>query len=494
MDYICPVPRKRKKNTVIEKLLLEDFAAEGRSLGHWSGKVVFVERTMPGDVADIFLFKNKRDWAEGYPLKIHEYSPRRVEPFCQHFGDCGGCQWQMVRYEEQLQFKQQQVYDALHRIGKIDLPDFLPILGAADDKFYRNKLEYTFGTMRYVPEKEFQKNKTALKEIENTSPSPWESASEGEAGAAGFHARGLFDKVVDIEKCYLQAEPSNAIRESIRVYASNNDLTFYDVRHHTGFLRNVQLRICTTGETMANVIVGEAGEDKIRGLLDHLLQTVPGITTLLYTINQKKNDSLYDLQPVVYSGKGYVMEKLGAFKFRIGPTSFFQTNSKQTERLYDVVREFATLNGKEIVYDLYCGAGSIGIYLSRQAGKIIGVELIEAAVKDAKENAAINQAGNCSFFSGDVLKICDDDFFAGNGKPDVVVTDPPRAGMHPGLVKKLLEMEAPLLVYVSCNPATQARDLNVLGEKYEVTAVQPVDMFPHTHHIENVVRLKLKTP
>lgn len=470
--------RRKRKNTVLEKLLIEDFAAEGKSLGRWQGKVVFVERTVPGDVVDVFLYKNKKDWAEGYPLVFHEYSKKRVEPFCSHFGDCGGCQWQQVPYEEQLRFKQQQVQDALQRIGKLPLPEFLPILGATDNRFYRNKLEYTFGTNRYVPEKEFDKEKTI---------------TISERGAAGFHAKGLFDKIVDIKTCYLQAEPTNEIRETIRTYAEANKLTYYDVRHHSGLLRNVQLRICTTGEVMANVIVGEADEAKISGLLQYLQSQIPAITTLLYTINTKKNDSLHGLEPVVYSGKGYVIEKLENFQYKIGPKSFFQTNTKQGEKLYQVTRDFAELTGNETVYDLYCGTGSIGIFLSGRAKKIIGVELIEEAIADAKENAALNNITDAAFFAGDVIDICNDEFFATHGRPDVIVTDPPRMGMHPKLVQKILDIAAPIVVYVSCNPATQGRDLNLLSEKYEVTKVQPVDMFPHTHHTENVVQLRLKS-
>lgn len=492
----------------MEKLLIEDFAAEGRSLARWNGKVVFVERTVPGDVADVFLFKNKKDWAEGFPVTFHELSPQRVTPFCSHFGDCGGCQWQTVSYEQQLQFKQQQVQDALQRIGKVPLPVIMPIIGAREDRYYRNKLEYTFGVHRYIPESEFKK----------TSPNPSEGGVldtgyitdqidkktfalsesknpplEGrEAGVAGFHAKGLFDKIVDIDRCYLQKEPSNLIRDTIRDYALANGLSFYDVRRHTGFLRNVQLRICTTGEVMANVIVGEDVPEKLLPLLKHLQQAVPSITTLVYTINTKKNDSLQDLEPVTYSGKGYVIEKLEDFQFKIGPKSFFQTNTYQGERLYQVTREFAELTGKEIVYDLYCGTGSIGIFVSKQAKKIVGVEMIEAAIEDAKENAAMNNLPDAAFYAGDVTKICDDDFFSLHGRPDVIITDPPRAGMHEKLVRKILDIAAPTVVYVSCNPATQARDLNLLGEKYDVTRIQPVDMFPHTHHIENVVQLKLK--
>lgn len=472
--------RKRKKNTVLERLLIEDYAAEGKSLGRWQGKVVFVERTVPGDIVDVFLYKNKKDWAEGYPLIFHEYSPRRSAPFCKHFGDCGGCQWQHVPYEEQLQFKQKQVKDALERIGKVPLPQFMPILGAEENRYYRNKLEYTFGSYRYIPESEFKKDENGVK-----------PAAEA-LGAAGFHAKGLFDKVVDIETCYLQAEPNNQVREAIRKYAVEKNLSFYDVRHHTGYLRNVQLRICTTGEVMVNVIVGEDDDEKTSGLLNYLREAVPSITTLLYTVNQKKNDSLNDLEPITFSGKGYVIEKLENFQFKIGPKSFFQTNTKQGERLYKVTRDFAELTGKETVYDLYCGTGSIGIFVSGGAKKIIGVEMIEEAIADAKENAALNNLADAEFFAGNVIDICNDEFFATHGRPDVIITDPPRMGMHPKLVQKILDIAAQLVVYVSCNPATQGRDLNLLGEKYEVTKVQPVDMFPHTHHTENVVQLKLR--
>jgi len=510
--------RRKKKTIVIEKLRIEDYAAEGRSLARWNGKVVFVERTVPGDVVDVFLFKNKKDWAEGYPLTFHELSPQRVTPFCPHFGDCGGCQWQMVSYERQLQFKQKQVKDALERIGKVPLPEMLPIIGAKEDRYYRNKLEYTFGVYRYVPEGEFQRRKAPLPPKGEAPLNPPQGGTldsdytttpmgkktlalsdsknpplEGrEAGAAGFHAKGLFDKIVDINRCYLQTEPSNLIREVIRGYAIDNDLSFYDVRHHTGYLRNVQLRTCTTGEVMANVIVNENAKEKIEKLLQYLQEKVPAITTLVYTVNTKKNDSLHDLEPVTYSRKGYVIEKLEDFQFKIGPKSFFQTNTRQGEELYRIARDFAELTGKEIVYDLYCGTGSIGIFVSKNAQKIIGVEMIEEAIDDAKQNAALNNLNDAEFYTGDVIKICDDSFFELHGKPDVIITDPPRVGMHEKLVRKILEIEAPVVVYVSCNPATQGRDLNLLGEKYDVTKIQPVDMFPHTQHIENVMQLKLR--
>ena len=475
--------RKKNKQRVLERVTVEDYAAEGRCLARVDGKVVFIERTVPGDVVDVFLNKSKKDWAEGYPLLFHSYSSRRTEPFCSHFGNCGGCQWQTVPYEEQLRFKQQQVTDVLQRIAKVELPPLQPILGAAEQRFYRNKLEYTFGTRRYIPAGQF--NKADLLEQKksgtlNTDP------------AAGFHAKGWFDKIVDITQCYLQPEPSNKIREAIRAYALAEGLDFYDVRNHSGFLRNLQLRICTTGEVMANVIVGEDQPEQIRALMTHLQTSIPEVTTWIYTVNLKKNDSLHDLAPVTFSGPGYVIEQLEDFRFKIGPQSFFQTNTRQAEELYRVTRDFAELSGRETVYDLYCGTGSIGIFVSARAKKIIGVEVIEAAIRDAHENAALNNLDKTAFFAGDVIDICNDAFFDQHGRPDVIITDPPRAGMHEQLVQKILDMEAPVVVYVSCNPATQARDLRLLDAKYAVTRVQPVDMFPHTHHIENVVQLKLR--
>lgn len=454
---------------------MEDYAAEGKSIARVDGKVVFIERVVPGDVVDVRLFKSKKDWAEGYPLQFHSYSKERTEPFCSHFGVCGGCQWQMLPYDKQLFYKRQQVEDNLKRIGKVALPEIPSVLGADESKWYRNKLEYTFSSKRFFPEEEFVKDET-----------------NKELNASGFHAKGLFDKVVEIENCWLQAEPSNAIRKALTGFARKNNYSFYDYKLHTGFMRSVLLRICTTGEVMVNVVIGEDDKEKRETLMDHLMKEVPGISTLLYTINTKWNDSLYDLDPVVVNGKGYVMEKLEGFQFKIGPKSFFQTNTKQAERLYSIARDYAELTGKETVYDLYCGTGSIGIFVSKMAKKIIGVEMIAEAIADAKENAALNNIHHAEFFAGDVIKICEDAFFAAHGKPDVIITDPPRAGMHEKLVKKILEIAAPTVVYVSCNPATQARDLRLLDEKYKVTKVQPVDMFPHTHHIENVVQLKLK--
>lgn len=427
---------------------------------------------VPGDVVDVRLFKNKKDWAEGRVIAFHQYSEDRVQPFCQHFDWCGGCKWQMLPYEKQIQYKQQQVVDVLTHIGKLDLPRFSPIIGAGETRYYRNKLEFTFSNKAYLTNEEI-------------AATGWEQRD-----ALGFHIPKMFDKILDIEDCYLQQEPSNKIRNEVRRFALEHHYEFYDLRAHTGWLRNLIIRISTLGEVMVNICLHHREEPALNDLLEHLTAAFPEITTLLYTINPKKNDSIQDLEPVVYSGPGFIREKLGKYVFKIGPKSFFQTNTRQAEALYNVVLTFAGLTGKEIVYDLYCGTGSIGIYLSERAGKIVGVELIGEAVGHANENARLNKVKNARFFEGDVMEVCNDSFFREQGKPDVVITDPPRAGMHKKLVEKLLAMEAPRVVYVSCNPATQARDLISLSEKYEIKAVQPIDLFPHTPHIENVVLLE----
>ncbi|MBL7700889.1 MAG: 23S rRNA (uracil(1939)-C(5))-methyltransferase RlmD [Ferruginibacter sp.] len=469
------------------------------------GKVIFVSGAVPGDIADVLLTKNKKDWAEGRVLKINEFSKERIEPFCKHFGVCGGCKWQMLPYQKQLQYKQQEVQQNLRRIGKVDMPEILPIVGAEDTVHYRNKLEFTFSNKEYYPAPPPPKggfsepeNSGSLHDLPEYSKAPLpEGLGEadpplGGGGALGFHVPRIFDKVIDIEECYLMDEVNNKIRNTIRTFALENNFTFYDIRQHTGWLRNIIIRLCTTGELMVNICLNYDEEADRKKLFEHLLQQVPEITTLLYTINPKWNDSIYDLTPQVYSGKGIATEKLQDFEFKISPKSFFQTNTKQAEKLYTITRDFAGLTGNEIVYDLYCGTGSIGIFVSKQAKKIIGVEVIEEAIADAKENAALNNIDHAQFFAGDVIKICNDDFFAEHGRPDVIITDPPRAGMHEKLVNKLLEIAAPKIVYVSCNTATQARDLGLLSEKYSIEKIQPVDMFPHTHHIECVVLLKLK--
>jgi 23S rRNA (uracil1939-C5)-methyltransferase len=465
----------RKKVTVLERLQVQDYAAEGKSLSRSEGKVIFIEGAVPGDIVDVRLSKSKKDWAEGKVVNFHSLSTDRVEPFCQHFGVCGGCKWQMLPYEKQLEYKHNEVTQHLKRIGKVNLPPILPILGATPDRRYRNKLEFTFSNRRYLTDAEISRDKVILQE-----------------NAVGFHVPRIFDKVIDIYTCHLMAEPTNLIRNTIRDFSKERGYSYYDIKEHHGWLRTLIIRVATTGEIMVNICFGHDNEKDRKELFSHLLSKVPSITSLLYTINGKMNDSLHHLTPEVYTGKGYIMEKMEDFQFKIGPKSFFQTNTYQGENLYRITREFAELTGKEIVYDLYCGTGSIGIFCSRLAKKIIGVEMIDEAIADARENARLNDVNHAEFFTGDVVEICDDAFFHQHGKPDVIITDPPRAGMHEKLLRKILDMEAPLVVYVSCNTATQARDLNILDEKYEVTRIQPVDMFPHTHHIENVVQLKLR--
>lgn len=483
---------KRKKFT-IEQLLVTDYAAEGKSLAKLDGKVIFIEGAVPGDVADVFVTKNKKDWAEGKATKIHTFSAERTASFCRHFGICGGCKWQMLPYAKQLQYKQQEVEQNLKRIGKINLPALLPIAGADDTIHYRNKLEFTFSNKRYLTNDEIRKvpeNTSGLPE--NNIAAPLNETVIPQEPALGFHVPRIFDKIIDIEECFLMDDVNNVIRNSIRIFAKENNYSFYDIRQHTGWLRNIIFRLSSTGELMVNVCLGYEDAVETKKLLGFLLEKVPAITTLLYTINTKWNDSIYDLTPQVYFGNGYITEKLGEFTFKISAKSFFQTNTKQAEKLYTITRDFAGLTGTETVYDLYCGTGSIGIFVSKLAKKIIGVEVVEEAITDAKANAALNNITHADFFAGDVIKICNDEFFAKHGKPDVVITDPPRAGMHEKLVIKLLEMAAPKIVYVSCNTATQARDIGLLSEKYTVEKIQPVDMFPHTHHIECVVLLILK--
>ena len=417
--------RKKKEAPLLENVLIEDYAAEGKSLARVNGKVIFVEGAVPGDVVDVQLQKNKADWGEGFVKKFHTYSDIRVKPFCSHFGVCGGCQWQMLPYEQQLVYKHKQVFDNLTRIAKIPLPVIPPILGAKETQGYRNKVEYTFATEKFIPFEEFKAMKAAGLE-------PVKSI-----GAGGFHARGFFEKVVEIDTCYLQSEPTNEIRKTAVQFAIENEMPFYNIKQHQGWLRNMFIRNTTKGEWMVNVILGYDGGEKREALLNLFLKKFPQITTLLYTINEKRNDSMQDLVPQVYFGTGYITEALENFDFKISPKSFFQTNSKQAESLYQVTRSFAELTGNEVVYDLYCGTGSIGIFCSKEAKKIIGVEVVADAIEDAKENARINNLSHTAFFAGDVIDICDDAFFDTHGKPDVIITDPPRAGMHDKLVKKL---------------------------------------------------------
>ena len=492
--YLCAV-RKKQKIRILEQVKVEDYAAEGKSIARVDGKVIFIEGAVPGDVVNIQLGKSKKDWAEGKAVHFHEYSADRTQPFCDHFGLCGGCKWQMLPYEKQLEYKQREVEQNLKRIGRIELPELLPIVGAKQTKYYRNKLEYTFSNKRYLTREELLKRDEVRLKAQEANEGADENATQAPEPpdvALGFHVPRIFDKVIDIETCYLQQEPNNAIRNFVREFAKRYGFSFYDIRAHEGWLRTMIFRMTTTGEVMVNITFGHDDIENRELLFNAMLSEFPEITTLLYTINPKWNDSIYDLQPQTYFGSGYVNEKLEEFVFKIGPKSFFQTNTKQGEELYRITREFAKLTGNETLYDLYCGTGSIGIFCSKGAKKIIGVEAVAEAIEDAKLNAQTNGLSNTSFYAGDVIDICNDEFFAAHGRPDVIITDPPRVGMHEKLVRKLLEIEAPRIVYVSCNPATQARDLQLLNEKYVVEQLQPVDMFPHTHHIENVAALVLR--
>jgi 23S rRNA (uracil1939-C5)-methyltransferase len=466
---------KRKKIT-IENLPITTYAAEGKALGRVDGKVIFVEGAVPGDVTDVLITKNKRDWAEGKAVSIKEFSKERVAPFCIHFGICGGCKWQMLPYNKQLEYKQQEAVDAFKRIGKIGNINMLPIIGSENTINYRNKLEFTFSNKKFL-------TPAQLEELANDA---WPG------GALGYHVPKLYDKIIDIYECWLMDDVNNTIRNALRDFSLTNEYSYYDIKEHKGWLRNIIIRKCTTGELMVNLVFGYDDKRERENICNHLLEKAPSITTLLYTINAKWNDTIYDLDPKVVTGKGYIIEKLENFDFKISPKSFFQTNTKQAEKLYNVAKDFAALKGNEIVYDLYCGTGSIGIFLSNNAKKIIGVDVIEDAIKDAKENAALNNIAHASFFCGDVIEICNDDFFSQHGRPDVVIVDPPRAGLHAKLVSKLMETAPEKIVYVSCNVATQARDLQLLNEKFSVEKLQPVDMFPHTHHIECVAELRLK--
>jgi 23S rRNA (uracil1939-C5)-methyltransferase len=485
--------RKKKQLQILPSVLVEDYAAEGRSLARVDGKVIFIEGAVPGDVIDIQLSKSKKDWAEGRPVHFHSLSQQRAEPFCSHFGLCGGCKWQMLPYSEQIKYKQKETEQNLKRIGGIELPPIMPIIGADATKYYRNKLEFTFSSKRYLTKEELlQRDINKEKQLQQSESGSSSTGGGWEEAALGFHVPRVFDKAIDINTCYLQPEPSNAIRNFVRQFAKEHQLSFYNIKEHIGWLRTMIIRTSSTGEVMVNITMGYDDEANRKLLFDALIHQFPEISTLLYTINPKWNDSIYDLIPKTYFGSGYITEKLEDFVFKISPKSFFQTNTKQAEKLYQVTRSFAQLTGKETLYDLYCGTGSIGIFCSGGAQKIIGVETVAEAIEDAKENATLNGLTNTHFYAGDVINVCNDDFFATHGRPDVIITDPPRAGMHEKLVMKLLEMEAPRIVYVSCNVATQARDLKLLGEKYSVEQLQPVDLFPHTHHIENVAALTLK--
>jgi 23S rRNA (uracil1939-C5)-methyltransferase len=466
---------RRKELPLLEKVRITDIAAEGNAIARVNNLVVFVPMLIPGDVADIQVIRKRKKFLEGKVVRFHEYSPDRIAPQCSHFGICGGCRWQHLPYELQLKYKEKQVRDNLERIGKIDLPPINRILGSPDEYLYRNKLEFTFSDKRWF----------TAEEVASGVPL-------GKENALGFHIPGLFDKVLDIDWCHLQPEPSNAIRKAVRQYSIENGLDFFDLREQKGLLRNLIVRNTLTGKVMVIVVFFREDEAKRKGLLDFLISAFPEVTSLMYIINQKKNDSLNDQEPVLYHGDDHISEEMDGLIFRIGPKSFYQTNTRQALVLYRVAAQLAGLTGSETVYDLYTGTGTIANFVARSAHKVIGIEYVEEAVSDARINSQLNNILNTSFFAGDMKDILTPAFMAVHGRPDVIITDPPRAGMHEDVVKTILMAGAGRIVYVSCNASTQARDIQILSTDYRVEAVQPVDMFPHTHHVENVVLLKRK--
>ena len=466
---------RKKLDLILENVKIETVAAEGKSLAHVDGTVVFVEFAVPGDIVNVKVTKKKKNYMEGFILEIVKPSEDRLQPFCEHFGICGGCRWQPLPYDMQLKAKQQQVWDQLVRIGHLEIPDISPILPSDKTKYYRNKLEFTFSNKRWI--------------YNNEDP---DSLTDEERLGLGFHVGKFFDKVLDIKHCSLQPEPSNEIRLFIREYAVTHNLEFYNIRENTGFLRNIIIRNNQVGDVMLTVCFAYDDQDKIVPMLDAIAAEFPQIKSLHYVINEKLNDSISDLECILYKGDDAIWETMGKLKFKIGPKSFYQTNSEQAYKLYSVAKEFAALTGNEVVYDLYTGTGTIAQFISDKASKVIGIEYVKEAIEDARINAEANGITNCTFFDGDMKDILTADFIKEHGKPEVMIIDPPRAGMHPDVVKVIMEAAPERIVYVSCNPASQARDLAMMSPMYEITAVQPVDMFPHTMHVENVCALKLK--
>ncbi|HXK76574.1 MAG TPA: 23S rRNA (uracil(1939)-C(5))-methyltransferase RlmD [Bacteroidaceae bacterium] len=468
--------RKKKPLPLLENITITDVAAEGKSLVRVDDMVVFVPFVVPGDVVDLQIKRKKKKHAEAVAVKFHSYSPDRVEPFCKHFGVCGGCKWQMLPYDKQIAYKQQQVVDNLTRLGKVELPEVSPILGSAKTQCYRNKLEFTFSNKRWLTEQEIKEN-----------------VQYDVMDGLGFHISGAFDKVLDITECHLQDDINNALRNGIRQYAHEHGLSFYDIRQQVGLLRNIIVRTSSTGELMvilACQVHEEEERQQMMDLLAYIDETFPQITSLLYVINNKKNDTIGDLDIETFSGKDHMFEEMEGLRFKIGPKSFYQTNSEQAYELYKVARNFAGLTGQELVYDLYTGTGTIANFVARQCREVIGIEYVPEAIEDAKVNAELNKLDNTKFYAGDMKDMLTTEFIAEHGRPDVIITDPPRAGMHQDVIDVLRFAAPTRIVYVSCNPATQARDLQLLDDMYRVAKVQPVDMFPHTHHVENVVLLE----
>lgn len=463
---------RKKQDLILENVRIESVAAEGKAIARIDGTVLFVPFAVPGDIVDVKVTKKKKNYMEGYILRIVSPSEHRLEAFCEHFGICGGCKWQPLPYEMQLQAKQQQVYDQLVRIGHLDVPEISPIVPSEKTTYYRNKLEFTFSRKRWI--------------FGDEDP---DALSEQERYGLGFHVGRFFDKVLDIRHCWLQNDPSNQIRLFIKDYALEHGLEFFDIREHTGFLRNMFIRTTEAGEVMLIICFYHEDSEARKALLDAVATEFPQITSLYYVINAKANDSIADQDCILYKGDEAIYEYMEGLKFKIGPKSFYQTNTGQAYRLYSVAREYAGLTGDETVYDLYTGTGTIAQFVSSKASKVIGIEYVPEAIEDAKANAAANGITNCEFYAGDMKDILTDGFVEQHGRPDVVILDPPRAGIHPDVAEVILNALPKRIVYVSCNPASQARDLEILCRKYRITAVRPVDMFPHTHHVENVVQL-----
>ena len=463
---------KKKPLPLLENILITDFAAEGKSIAKADDMVIFTTLAVPGDIVDLQITKKKKNFMEGRVVNIRKKSEIRATPFCAHFGVCGGCKWQNLPYEKQIAYKQQQVADNLTRIGHLDLPEISPSIGSEKTQFYRNNLEFTVSNKRWLTTEDMQSGKTY--------PT---------MNALGFHIPGMFDKVLDIEKCWLQDDISNQIRNFIKHYALEHELPFFDLRSQEGFLRNIIIRNSTTGELMLIVVFYHEDKTEREALLNAIAEKFPQITSLIYIINGKANDSITDQETIVFKGNDHIYEQREDLRFKIGPKSFYQTNSEQAYKLYSVVRDFAELHGEELVYDLYTGTGTIANFVAKKAKKVIGIEYVPEAIEDAKINSAVNHIDNTLFFAGDMKDILNRDFITQHGRPDTIITDPPRAGMHQDVIDTILFAAPQRIVYVSCNPATQARDLSLLCEQYKITKVQPVDMFPHTHHVENVVLL-----
>lgn len=467
--------RRRKKYPIIKDLLITDIAAEGQSIGKHDNYVIFARGTVPGDIVDVQLTRKRKSYAESKVIAFKKYSEIRIQPFCDHFNRCGGCKWQMLTYDDQLSFKQKQVADQFQRIGKFDFPEVSKIIRAEKDKFYRNKLEFTFSNRKWIEENEPHYNKEG-RNLEGL----------------GFHVQGMFDRIIDISKCYLQADPSNDIRNKIREFTKADGYDYYNNGIHTGFMRNLIIRTTSLSQVMIVVVFAESNQEKINALMHYIKLEFPEVTSLQYVINTKKNDSIFDLDVFLYHGKDYITEEIHKLKFKIGPKTFFQTNTEQAIKLYEQVLEFSNPDKDKVAYDLYTGTGTIANFISGNYKKVVGVDNVPESIEVAKENSEINNIKNTVFYSGDMKDIFTPEFIESNGKPHTLILDPPRAGLHQNVVDVLRKIVAEKIIYVSCNPATQARDIGMLSDLYNVLKIQPIDMFPHTHHVENIAHLKLK--